>query len=244
VIKRRQVEGWLEALKESQTLDELDRRFTDIFHNYSSDRFSVVKISPSRKIDFFETYPPEWVKHYLKNRYYLIDPVFPWGKMTLPFNWDIEDFDNLTPLQNQLLYEAHDYGVKKGTTIPVVLGQNEQSYLTILDTVNPHPEMLHALSFAGHIYWDVKNELQCKQTLSLLTKREYEVMALKSQGKPIKVVADSLAISEATVVFHLRNIRHKLNATTAEHALFLFGVAMSNTDNNSDSSAYNIEDSF
>ncbi len=234
MIKRRQAENWLGILKESTTVDELNKRFVDIFHHYSSDRFSIVKISISQKIDFFETYPPEWVDHYVRNKYYLIDPVFPWGKMILPFSWDIEAFDNLTLLQNQLFHQAHDYGVTKGTTIPLVLGQHDQSYLTILDTINPHPEMVHALSFAGHIYWNVKTELQSSQSLSSLTRREYEVMALKSQGKPIKVVADNLAISEATVVFHLRNIRQKLNATTVEQALFLFGVAMSGTESPGD----------
>ena len=232
MIERRQAECWLEILKGSETVDELNQRFTSIFHHYSSDRFSIVKISAFQKIDFFETYPPEWVDHYVKNKYYLIDPVFPWGKMILPFSWDIEAFDSLTLLQNQLFHQSHDYGVIKGTTIPLILGQHDQSYLTILDTMNPHPEMVHALSFAGHIYWNVKNELESKQSLSLLTRREYEVMALKSQGKPIKVVAKHLAISEATVVFHLRNIRQKLNATTIEHALFLFGVSMSGAENN------------
>ena len=58
--------------------------------------------------------------------------------------------------------------------------------------------------------------------------------AIVFQGKPIKVVADNLAISEATVVFHLRNIRQKLNATTVEQALFLFGVAMSGTESPGD----------
>ncbi|MBY0281193.1 MAG: autoinducer binding domain-containing protein [Alphaproteobacteria bacterium] len=234
MVERQQAENWLGILKESTSVDELNQRFVEIFHHYSTDRFSIVKISTSQKVDFFETYPPEWISYYVKNKYYLIDPVFPWGKMILPFSWDIEAFDSLTLLQNQLFHQAHDYGVVKGTTIPLVLGQNDQSYLTILDTTNPHPEMVHALSFAGHIYWNVKSELQSKQSLSLLTRREYEVMVLKAQGKPIKVVAGNLAISEATVVFHLRNIRQKLNATSVEHALFLFGVAMSGTENGSD----------
>lgn len=234
MIERHQAENWLGILKESASVEELNQRFAEIFHNYSTDRFSIVKISTSQKIDFFETYPPAWIDHYVKNKYYLIDPVFPWGKMILPFSWDEKTFDNLTLLQNQLFYEAHDYGIVRGTTIPLVLGQNDQSYLTVLDTTDPHPEMIHALSFAGHIYWNVKNELQSKQSLSLLTRREYEVMVLKAQGNPIKVVAGQLAISEATVVFHLRNIRQKLNATTVEHALFLFGIAMSGTEGSGD----------
>ncbi len=45
-----------------------------------------------------------------------------------------------------------------------------------------------------------------------LTQREREIMALLASGRPNKVIAHQIGLSEATVKFHLRNIYRKLKA--------------------------------
>ena len=89
--------------------------------------------------------------------------------------------------------------------------------------MHPHPDMIYTLSLASQLYWRVKRRLDAKNSLDLFTAREKEVLFFKSQGMPIKVVADRLAISESTVIFHLKNARQKLNASSIDHALYLFG---------------------
>jgi DNA-binding NarL/FixJ family response regulator len=71
---------------------------------------------------------------------------------------------------------------------------------------------------------------------SCFTSRESEILELIRQGKPNKIIAHALDISESTVKVHMRNIMRKLRATnrtqvaflTREQfpAIFLFGHAL------------------
>jgi DNA-binding NarL/FixJ family response regulator len=53
------------------------------------------------------------------------------------------------------------------------------------------------------------------------TAREMEVLGLLRQGKPNKLIAYSLGISESTVKVHMRNIMRKLKATNRTQIAFL-----------------------
>ena len=53
----------------------------------------------------------------------------------------------------------------------------------------------------------------CHVAVNALTTREMEVSTRLQQGKPNKIIAYELHISESTVKVHMRNIMKKLNAT-------------------------------
>lgn len=55
-----------------------------------------------------------------------------------------------------------------------------------------------------------------------ITDREQQVLNLLRQGKPNKVIAYDLLISESTVKIHIRNIMRKLNATNRTQLALLF----------------------
>ncbi len=57
------------------------------------------------------------------------------------------------------------------------------------------------------------------------TCREAEVVRLLRQGKPNKIIAFELSISESTVKVHIRNIMKKLNATNRTQVVFLIQKA-------------------
>ena len=56
-------------------------------------------------------------------------------------------------------------------------------------------------------------------TISVLSHRENDVMALVAQGLTNKEIADMLFISKQTVMVHMRNIMRKLHAHTREQAV-------------------------
>jgi DNA-binding NarL/FixJ family response regulator len=68
---------------------------------------------------------------------------------------------------------------------------------------------------------------ECSQTNDLLptrpdisfTKRELDLIGLLRSGKPNKLIAHKLDISESTVKAHLRNIMTKLHAKNRTHAV-------------------------
>lgn len=60
-----------------------------------------------------------------------------------------------------------------------------------------------------------------------LSEREHQVLELICQGRPNKVIAADLSISESTVKFYVRRIMKKLGATNRTHASFLLSQSMS-----------------
>ncbi|HTI01898.1 MAG TPA: response regulator transcription factor [Acidisoma sp.] len=54
-----------------------------------------------------------------------------------------------------------------------------------------------------------------------LTKRQQEVFSKLKEGKPNKIIAFELGMSESTAKVHIRNIMHKLGATNRTQAVFL-----------------------
>lgn len=55
---------------------------------------------------------------------------------------------------------------------------------------------------------------------NFFTKREQQILILSGQGRPIKLIADELGISERTVEKHRSNILHKTNTGNIIEALF------------------------
>lgn len=231
MIDHQQTEEMLEALADSSSETGLNHQFVRICENFFVDKFVIGTVfdlgNQEKKMDLFDTYPREWMEHYVKNQYFEHDKVLDWKNVRLPFGWKIDSLlDEASPTQKRLYQEAGDFGVCKGLIIPFISKDNEKNFLAVLDVVHPHPDMVHTLSLASQLYWATKRRLDAKSTLNLFTTREKEVLFLKSQGMPIKVVADRLAISESTVIFHVKNARQKLRATSIDHALYLFGRAV------------------
>ena len=202
-----------------------------VFEYYFIERYALVDIlnldSEKKQMRvIINTYPKDWLEHYLKKQYYLYDPIFSnSGKVLLPFSWGKRTFERLSSSQEQIFNEASKYGIKYGTTIPLLPRPDGQCFLNILDHVNIHPYITYALTLATQFYYDRRSMLDSWKYINGLTHREKEILSMKSQGLSIKIIADKLSIANSTVVFHLRNIRQKLNTTSLGQALFLFGLS-------------------
>lgn len=230
IDNNRHIEQMLEGLWESCNLAELNGRLKEIYEFFDAEKFSVVTyfdIEKSKKgFDFFETYPSEWVNHYIENQYHLHDPILSWGKICLPFHWKGSEKKDLTPIQKCLFSEAHDFGINEGVTLSLHPSPREQTFITVLNIDKLRPVMLHAVSLASQFYLHIKQKIDAIYLISSLTTREREVIYLKAQGTSSRRVAEILSISEPTVVFHLKNARRKLNVSTSEEVLFIVGLAL------------------
>jgi len=65
----------------------------------------------------------------------------------------------------------------------------------------------------------VAAKLASRQTGDELTPRELEVLRHLAEGKPNKIVAQSMSITEVTVKSHVRSIFHKLNVLSRTEAI-------------------------
>jgi DNA-binding CsgD family transcriptional regulator len=218
----------LMILHHSSSLPELNHNFKTICDNYFIETFSIAKLlqinqNNTIEYDCYHNYPSEWVDYYQKKKYYLNDPVLSHTQsIQTPHYWNINKFADISTDQENILKEGCDFGIKRGTTIALLPHNKCVGYLTLVDTNIHHPEALCVLSKAAEIYINTKHDLDQKQAFRTLTNKEISVLALKAEGYMIKQISDDLQISDATVIFHLKNIRAKLGVITTEQAVFKY----------------------
>ena len=120
---------------------------------------------------------------------------------------------------------AAGYGIKAGYSTGVksgrlglvsvfsfmapILPRNERSEL-IIELIAPH---LHAA--LRRVFRKFRGPLNGNP----LTAREMEVLEWIKEGRSTWQISLTLGLSEATVKFHIKNIMHKLDATTRVQAL-------------------------
>jgi hypothetical protein len=159
MINKEKIEQMIESLWESDDLDTLDLKVKRICEAFDVEKFSIASYF-NNEFQIVDTYPLEWMNHYREHKYYLHDPVTSWGKIRLSFSWQGDKMKNLTPIQKRLFSEAHDFGVKNGTTISLLPFANERAFFTVLNLSKLHPDVMQALSLMGHAYCQTKQRIE------------------------------------------------------------------------------------
>lgn len=167
------------------------------------------------------SYPMEWLERYVAEGFIEIDPVIRynieigktalWKEATAIYNSD----DN-----KRLMEMASKYGLNygivsgienyKGTVFSFASATDDftEYHKLIIDILTPH---LHNALKRICIANNIKNVN--------FSKREAEVLEWMKEGKTDWEISAILAIQECTVKFHVKNIRHKLGATSKAHAI-------------------------
>jgi len=87
-----------------------------------------------------------------------------------------------------------------------------------------HPKVTHNLvreyrRLVENNHTNSINDIEYRQPLHLLTKRECQVLQLLSEGQSNRKIAESLVISEKTVKNHVSNILQKMNVNDRTQAV-------------------------
>lgn len=100
----------------------------------------------------YENYPKNWGQHYLKNNFFAHDPIFnALREVALPFEWNVEKFQNVTDMQKRLLSESKDFGINFGVTVPLIPYRTFHGFVTVLNQSSLHYDILHSLSVIGNV---------------------------------------------------------------------------------------------
>jgi DNA-binding CsgD family transcriptional regulator len=175
------------------------------------------------------TYPPDWVAHYIRSNYAVVDPVVTAGaRSALPVDWS--RFDRSPRKVTRLFNESREAGVgAQGLTIPVrgaesgVWGLfNVTSNETDAEWTRRRREIVADLvviaSFVHQKAYDLHTPSETID-LNAITRRETEALAWTSEGKCIADIAVLMKISAETVKAHLDSARSKLGALNRAHAV-------------------------
>lgn len=166
------------------------------------------------------SYHPDFVRQYQSRHCYRLDPAANHIRQhQLPTPWGLHNF---TGTQAEAMYRtASKYGVCSGATFPVtppmvtVAGFGyatskpyDQALPAILNSM-PHGQLL-----AVHVHQAITRLLNLFESpeAHTITPREKACLSLAAQGLRDSEIADMLAISSRTVLFHLSNARRKLQA--------------------------------
>lgn len=235
--------GWLAG---AGSTADIAQRLQALLQRLGFDRFSYVHArppvgkrirsfvpvaSPSGNLvhEFLATLPEAWIDHYLAHDYGDLDPTFP-GALTrvLPFRWrDIAARNDLTGGQRRVLNEARDHGVAHGGTVPI---HGPDSGLSMLNVVCDDERQFEEAFQAGYrdLIWVAVNTHEAFLALNEdaaepgrvhLTDRERDCLLWTARGKTAWEVGQILAISEETVLFHLKNATRKLDVFSKHHAV-------------------------
>jgi DNA-binding CsgD family transcriptional regulator len=174
-------------------------------------------------------YPQEWRKRYEDKLYIHYDPVVAVGrKSRLPFFWNNSSFiQPYRKAQQKVFYEAGNYGINFGYSIPIsgkggecglfsIVARQEGALVDVLSTC-AHPVYLLGLQLHDHVLSMTADQVRDEPEVHL-TARELECLKWAAEGLTTEQIADRLSLSAATVNYHFNKIVFKFAAANRHHA--------------------------
>ncbi|MGY4238302.1 LuxR family transcriptional activator of conjugal transfer of Ti plasmids [Bradyrhizobium sp. USDA 4449] len=174
------------------------------------------------------TYPTEWTSHYLQSHYQRFDPVIVEALATPePFRWGFGSRSH-SPMQQKLLDEASQYGIRLGFTVPIHDGlglvaaltfASDQRSLLFEKCIGSHGRVLQLMALYFHAHASRQLTNKYKVGAIILSPREFECLEWASQGKSAWEIGCILGISRNTVAYYLDNAKQKLGVRTVVQAV-------------------------
>ncbi|MGZ8290086.1 MAG: helix-turn-helix transcriptional regulator [Telluria sp.] len=174
-------------------------------------------------------YSSTWRDRYDADRLHYVDPtVTHCLKSSLPIIWQPETFGN-GPGEREFYEEACGHGIRSGVTFPIHGPNGEFGVISFAsDTLPNQKDNAHAIAGLALIR-DYAFESSLKFVTTppdpaaagrpRLTRRELEVLNWVMVGKSSWEISKITSCSEATVNFHIANVRQKFGVSTRQQAL-------------------------
>jgi LuxR family quorum-sensing transcriptional regulator LasR len=210
----------------SRTLFSLARE-----QGYERVLFGVVGSRHARLEHAFlrSNYSSRWRERYDADRLAYVDPtVTHCMASSLPIVWAPQAFR--TPQQHALYEEACGFGIRSGVTFPIHGPNGEFGVLSFASDARPDPALTAATNAnLGTLalirdYAFASSQHFCSpgaapEAVPRLTRRELEVLNWVMAGKSSWEISKITSCSEATVNFHMANVRQKFNVNTRQQAV-------------------------
>lgn len=225
-------DDYLPFIEGAKDLDDLTIKVQKIIEQWGFSSFSYwLKQSPdsTREPIAFATYPAEYSKHYMKNKYYLHDMIgLASTASCLPFDWSqIEDNFHITTMQKQLFDESASVGMQSGGCIPIHGPYNSHAVFSVVSDqskkefgrwFNTCKHDIHIIALYIHEKV-LKLDSASGQRVVSMTMRELEVLTWVSRGKTYWETGKILNIQEDTVKKHIKKACSLLQASNSSQAV-------------------------
>lgn len=175
------------------------------------------------------SYSDEWRSTYDTTGLHHVDPtVGHCVQKSTPLIWSPEIF--VSKAQKEMYEEACGYGIRSGITIPVHGPGGELGIMCFVNDAKPGKRFrndlyshLPDLSLLRDMAFESSRKFvsptPAGENPPVLTSREKECLRWTMQGKTSWEISQILKCSEATVNFHIKNIRRKFDVTSKQAAI-------------------------
>lgn len=161
-------------------------------------------------------YPVDFIRSYIANHYYVIDPVYEVSqRLDRPFGWhEITSFVELADHQQALFGEARRYGIVHGVTVPLNIPSESHASCTF---ARPEPieitqslmtalQIVAGFAFKAGLYL---HHAMHGRNVPRLTRREAECTALIALGKTDWEIGQILGIAQTTVRYFITRAKQR-----------------------------------
>lgn len=173
-------------------------------------------------------YASSWRSKYEQERLWAVDPsVLHCAMKTTPLVWSSETFAGSA--QRRLYEESCRHGIRAGISFPMNGTRGEFGVLCFATDAMPDKQFLRNAYGKLPILsclrdYVLESSLQFMRARAAtgsgdVTSRELECLNWSAAGKTSWEIAQILRCSEATVNFHLKNLRRKFNVTSRQQAV-------------------------
>jgi LuxR family quorum-sensing transcriptional regulator LasR len=174
------------------------------------------------------SYSPKWRERYDANHLAYVDPtVTHCLASSLPIVWEQQAFRD--PAQRALYEEACGFGIRSGVTLPIHGPNGEFGVVSFASDIQANGKFqreigiaLPALALIRDYAFESSHRFcgaGAAQEAPHLTRRELEVLNWVMAGKSSWEISKITNCSEATVNFHMANVRQKFNVNTRQQAV-------------------------
>lgn len=200
-------------------------------HGFDQVLYGVVATKHTKLESAFlhSNYSSVWRERYDADKLAYIDPTVAHCMVScLPIVWEPAIFG--APEQRALYEEASGHGICSGISLPIHGPNGEFGVLSFASDMKPGRDVEQSISHllpSLSLMRDYAFESSLKflrarsvaEPAPRLTRRELEVLNWVMVGKSSWEISKITACSEATVNFHIGNIRQKFNVSTRQQAL-------------------------
>jgi len=214
----------------SRTPDEWSALLRSIVHRegFSHMLFGLLPNKTAQVENSFlvSNYSSRWRRTYEDLKLHNVDPTFSHSlKSTVPIIWKPEIYTSRP--QKEFHEEARSYGLGSGVSFPLHGAHGEFGIFSLVASGTDHAAFLarpeqqamlallrdYVLESATRFLPDAKN------TNTKLTHREVECLKWVMAGKSSWEIAKILRRSEATINFHIANVKRKFGVSTRQQAV-------------------------
>ena len=224
---------YVEKADEADSLERLVGLLKAVSGELGFDRFAYCSLRSEQRRNnsdeppvIVHNFPESWSQRYTEQGYVHHDPVVVYAhEFEKPYLWDsLGTMFALDAVQNRLMREAREAGLKCGVAVPLHGARARLSLMSFassdtgIDAVGALPT-LHMIASKFHTSYLSMSAAANDATAVVLSPRERECLQWTARGKTAWEVGMLMRISENTVKFHLRNAMKKLDSTTSVQAV-------------------------